>query len=89
MPHSHCLPTKTVKKSSGLKTSLIEANEYLNNAKFLLNKDGKRKELFNEIGTRVATLKQLVIEGTLNFLQQAKKIWMCMLRMSLMALRKL
>jgi hypothetical protein len=47
--------------------SQVEAKEYLDNAKFLLKKDEKRNQLFERIGTRAATLKQLVSEGFLNF----------------------
>jgi hypothetical protein len=44
-----------------------EASQYLDNAQFLLNKGDKRHQVYGQIGTRAATLKQLVTKGYLNF----------------------
>jgi hypothetical protein len=42
-----------------------EANQYLNNAKFLSGKYEKRDEIFESIGTRAAVLEKMVDEGNL------------------------
>lgn len=40
-----------------------EANQFLDNSKFLVHNDLKRKQVFESIGTRPAMLKELVNIG--------------------------